>query len=144
MYVTKYRNPCLLAIVFFIAPLTYAEPTDIQEQKQRVVELMEQESQRLSLSPATRALIVDPTPAPTLKPNLNLNLHAMYGVGSRVLAEVNVNGNTYLYLKGQTWPVGDDSGASQLRLLSMSSRCVLLAHKEAKHNLCLLPLGGQP
>lgn len=108
-----------------------------------VLELMQQEEQRLtSLSSAA---IKDIRPLNVTHDALDsLTLNAMYGVGQNVLAEVNFNGRTYLYLRGQVWPIGDETGQTQLRLLSMSKRCVLLAHKEQQHHLCVMPTGAQP
>lgn len=69
-------------------------------------------------------------------------LKAMYGVGKHVLAEVEHNGKSYVYVRGQVWPIGDQKGLSQLRLLSMSTRCVELAYKEQTLSACVVPQGG--
>ena len=71
-----------------------------------------------------------------------LILHAMYGVGKRVIAEVSFEGQLYLYLRGQHWPIGDQQGRSGLRLVSMSTNCVQLALQEEVFDACLLPQGG--
>lgn len=72
------------------------------------------------------------------------HLKAMYGVGQHILAEVEYNGKSYLYIRGQVWPIGDPGGASQLRLVAMTTRCVELAYKEQLLNACVVPQGGQP
>lgn len=120
------------------------EPTaEWESEKILVLDLMQQEGQRLALLASTPIKEIRPS---ALNNDVldNLALNAMYGVGQNVLAEINFNGSTYLYLRGQVWPIGDETGKSQLRLLSMSSRCVLLAHKEQQHNLCVIPTGAQP
>lgn len=73
-----------------------------------------------------------------------LYLRAMYGVGQRILAEVDFNGKTYLYLKGQTWPVGGELEPDQLRLVAMTAQCIELAYKEQSMKACVTPKGGQP
>lgn len=150
MCVTK--NITVLMTIFFTAFWSgnlHAEPPDLEPtaeweaEKTLVLDLMQQEGQRLALLASnpikeTRPLVLSNDVLDKLV------LNAMYGVGQNVLAEVNFNGSTYLYLRGQVWPIGDEAGKSQLRLLSMSSRCVRLAHKEQQHNLCVIPTGVQP
>lgn len=117
--------------------------TEWETEKILVLNLMHQEEQRLTSLSSTA--INDTRPLNlTHDFSDNLTLHAMYGVGQNVLAEVNFKGKTYLYLRGQVWPIGDETGQSQLRLLSMSNQCVLLAHKEQQHNLCVIPTGAHP
>lgn len=142
MLVTSLFTVFLTAPSYAKQPL--AEPNAKWEaEKTLVLDLMQQENQRLASLASTPIKEIRPLVA---KHDVldNLALKAMYGVGQNILAEVSFNGSSYLYLRGQVWPIGDETGKSQLRLLSMSSRCILLAHKEQQHNLCVIPTGAQP
>lgn len=102
----------------------------------RVVELMRQETEKLlqphpSKSPGPSAQTPDETP----------HLRAIYGVGQRLLAEVHWQGQDYLYLKGQAWPLGHTQ--NQLRLVKLAGRCITLAHQEQTHHVCIKNPGGQ-
>lgn len=105
--------------------------------KQTVKQLMRLESERL-LQSAT----VEKTSQSKEVTEVAPHLVAMYGVGKRVVAEVLFNGRSYVYLRGQTWPVGDQVGKNQLRLLSMTSRCVHLAYQQQEHELCVPLIEG--
>lgn len=105
--------------------------------RQHVYELMRLETEQLLQPKPTsqsKALKTEPTD--------QLRLKAMYGVGKRVLAEVQWNGRDYIYLKGQTWPLGNTS-SNTLRLLSMAGRCITLAHQDQTHQLCVASPGGE-
>lgn len=117
-------------------------PVNAIAEQQLILDLIQAENARLaqpktepSVRPATKEVVVYEGP--------DLVLKAMYGVDTRILAEVSFRGETYLYLRGQVWPLGDQQGRSQLRLISMSARCIQVAHKEEHFDACVLPHGGQ-
>lgn len=64
-------------------------------------------------------------------------LQAIYGVGQRLLAEVSWQGQSYIYLKGQTLPAGRKADASTLRLKSISARCIALQGPDRLFESCL-------
>lgn len=109
----------------------------LQEQQQLVMDLILAESQQLK-APQARSKTLSVQKSPVFD-GPELVLRALYGVGQRLMAEVSFRGESYLYLRGQTWPMGDPQGRSQLRLLEISSRCVRLAHKEHHFDACVSP-----
>lgn len=111
--------------------------SSFETDQQQVHELMRLETEQL----LQRSSGVSPKASESLQTN-SLRLKAIYGVGKRVLAEVDWNGRDYLYLKGQTWPLGHSS-ASALRLIEMAGRCITLAQHEQTHRLCVASPGGE-
>ena len=111
---------------------------------QSVRELM-QEDLRVALQPRTEgaagttAAHADQGIRPVLAPRLV----ALYGVGSALMAEVQVGRQAYLYVRGQAWPAGHvgDRGVYQLR--GMNGACVQLERGEDRHSLCLRMLLGE-
>lgn len=115
---------------------SYAEDA-LQAQQQIVRDLILAETQQLQTQ---QALPTKPkAQIPSVFEGPDLVLHALYGVGQRLMAEVSFKGVGYLYLRGQHWPLGDQQGRSQLRLLDISSRCISLAHKEQHFDACVSP-----
>ncbi|WP_298050238.1 hypothetical protein [uncultured Paenalcaligenes sp.] len=145
LWICHYVVACAL---FFWCGFAFAVPEDASsvwaEQSHLVRDLMRLEAEKL----------VAPSPVQKetsqLSSHINsdgppqLYLRAMYGVGQRILAEVDFNGKTYLYLKGQTWPVGGELEPDQLRLVAMTAQCIELAYKEQSMKACVTPKGGQP
>lgn len=134
----------LLYCLFAIFPMcslasnsTVAEP---QAQALLVRDLIQKENERLAQGVVGSTVVS--TPYTEQAQASHPKLIAMYGVGKKVLAEVDFNGQQYLYVRGQTWPVGDVKGSSQLRLIKMSSRCAHLAFQKTEFNLCVTPQGG--
>jgi hypothetical protein len=68
-----------------------------------------------------------------------LNLVAIYGVGQKLLAEVTVGTQPYVYMRGQALPVGVKSGASAYLLRGISGSCVQLERSDEAHTLCMRP-----
>lgn len=68
-----------------------------------------------------------------------LKLVAIYGVGKKLLAEVMVGTQPYVYMRGQALPVGVKASASAYMLRSISDSCVQLERKDEAHTLCLYP-----
>lgn len=64
-------------------------------------------------------------------------LTAIYGVGKRLMAEVTMGDNRYLYRRGQALPVGVAPGADVYILHKISSSCIELEHSGDVHQLCL-------
>jgi hypothetical protein len=65
-------------------------------------------------------------------------LQAIYGVGKKLAAEVRVGAATYLYMRGQPFPVGQrNADESVFVLREMSSSCVRLERRSQQLNLCL-------
>lgn len=111
---------------------------DLAEQQQLVRDLIAAENQLLQTPKAVKAMPIKTSKTP-IYAGPDLVLRAVYGVGQRLVAEVSFRGESYLYLRGQSWPMGDPQGRSQLRLLEISSRCVRLAHKEQHFDACVSP-----
>ena len=70
-------------------------------------------------------------------------LQAIYGVGQRLVAEVLWQGQSYIYLKGQSLPAGRKADAVTLRLKSISARCIALQGPERLFELCLGSAGQE-
>jgi len=62
-------------------------------------------------------------------------LVAIYGVGSKLMAEVRVDDHTLLFTRGRPEPIGPGK-AHAMRLLSISDRCVTVAWKDRQESLC--------
>ena len=69
----------------------------------------------------------------------SLNLVAIYGVGKKLLAEVTVGTQQYVYMRGQALPVGVKANSSAYLLRGISGSCVQLERKDEAHTLCLHP-----
>lgn len=68
-----------------------------------------------------------------------LKLVAIYGVGSKLLAQVLVGSRPQVYLHGQALPVGAKPGAQVYRLRGITGSCVQLERQGEAHTLCLHP-----
>lgn len=66
-------------------------------------------------------------------------LVAIYGVGKKLLAEVLVGSQPYVYMRGQALPVGAKPGAALLMLRGITGSCVQLERQDETHTLCLHP-----
>lgn len=65
-------------------------------------------------------------------------LQAIYGVGKKLAAEVRVGSATYVYMRGQPFPVGQRHADESLFVLrDISPSCVRLERQAQKLNLCL-------
>lgn len=135
---------CAACLLSSASQAESTEPTHWQEQTLLVKELMLSESEHLvTPRPMVKGEKTSPTQhVSTQKEAPTLTLKAMYGVGKRIAAEVDFDGKSYVYLRGQTWPVGDEVGRSQLRLLAMTSRCIEVARQEEVFTACVVPRGG--
>jgi hypothetical protein len=79
-------------------------------------------------------------------PGPDLELLAIYGVGSRLLAQVRHGGLTLVYMRGSALPVGFKGTPEQpvFRLTGLSGTCVELTRESVSRTLCLnraLPAG---
>lgn len=68
-----------------------------------------------------------------------LILIAIYGSGTRLLAQVNIGGDHYLFEQGRAHASGRHSKETEYVLDSISKSCVRLLHGETRHTLCLHP-----
>src|SRR5690606_30358631 len=66
-------------------------------------------------------------------------LVAIYGTGHRLLAQVDIGGNHYLYMQGQPQAMGRRNPEVTYVLDSISKSCVRLLDAETPHTLCLHP-----
>lgn len=72
-------------------------------------------------------------------------LAAIYGVDRSLLAEVDLDGQRFLYQRGQALPVGVAPGDDVYILQDMTSSCVRLSRADASHSLCLArTMGAAP
>ena len=83
-----------------------------------------------ALSPAL-PLAAQPSPA---------RLVAIYGVGAKLMAEVRVDGQTLLFVRGRPEAVGPGR-AHAMRLLGISGRCVEVSLQGRQESLCADPAG---
>jgi len=65
---------------------------------------------------------------------------AIYGVGRKLMAEVRVDGQTLLFMRGRPEAVGPGR-AHAMRLLGISDRCVEVAMRGRRESLCAAPAG---
>ncbi len=73
------------------------------------------------------------------QPSGQLKLVAIYGVGKRLLAEVLVGSQPYVYLRGQPLPIGAKPDSRVYKLGGISGSCVQLERQHEAHTLCLHP-----
>lgn len=69
----------------------------------------------------------------------DLRLVAVYGFGSRLLAQVDIGGEHYLFEQGRARPTGRHSKNTDYILESISKACIRLRREETTHDLCLHP-----
>ena len=73
----------------------------------------------------------------------SLKLVAIYGVGTKLLAEVLVGQQPHMYVRGRALPIGLKGGdTSAYMLRGISGSCVHLERKSESHILCLQPALG--
>jgi len=66
-------------------------------------------------------------------------LVAIYGVGPRLLAQIHINGERYVYMRGQPFAIGRHLDQSPYMLKHLSGSCVQLERSGEEHTLCLQP-----
>ncbi len=71
-----------------------------------------------------------------------LQLIGIYGVGKRLFAEVRSGSQAWVFMKGQSLPVGHTAGAATYQLREVAGACVRLEHQGVETVLCL-PRGGK-
>ncbi len=117
---------------------------DFEWQAQSVRELLRRDLQE-ALRPAPArggvpaARASQPADASAAQPRLV----AMYGVGRRLMAEVQVGGRAFLYVRGQALPVGHAGDSAVYRLREMNGACVRLERGAQRHALCLRAMLGE-
>ena len=141
MCVTKKTATWQKRIIWIVGAMALCWPLGGHAETQLVLDLIRAENEQLQPSSA-QPKRNHPVLVKEDYEGSRLVLHAMYGVGKRVIAEVSFEGQLYLYLRGQSWPIGDQQGRSGLRLVSMSTNCVQLARQEEVFDACVLAQGG--
>lgn len=139
----------LLAPVVMVMPLRFAhpapaEPRDPEGDVMSVRELMRLETGLALRQARQQARVAEGRGGeaiPVASSGADLELLAIYGVGSKLLAQVRHGGRTLVYLRGNVLPVGakDAPGAPVFRLLGLSGSCIELGREEVSHTLCLSP-----
>ncbi|TEA77343.1 hypothetical protein [Allopusillimonas ginsengisoli] len=71
-------------------------------------------------------------------------LVAIYGTGHRLVAQVDIDGNHYLYMQGQPQAMGRRNPEVAYVLEGISKSCVRLMNAETPHTLCLHPDFREP
>ncbi len=69
-----------------------------------------------------------------------LKLVGIYGVGKKLLAEVEIGAQPHVYMRGHAFPVGMKASSSSYKLRGISGSCVQLERKDEAHTLCLSPV----
>lgn len=141
-------TPVVAAQSGTVAAVPGVDVSDFQHEQQSVRELMRLES-ALALRAARERL--NAAQADENKPGLmsggrrieisssadEPELRAIYGVGTRMLAEVRHAGRLWVYLAGRPFPVGATSGTSLYLLQDIRDGCVSLARGNTRRVLCL-------
>ncbi len=71
-------------------------------------------------------------------------LVGIYGVGKRLFAEVRAGERAYLYLRGQSQPIGRAMGGDDhYRLKELAGACIRLERNEEETVLCLPRAGSR-
>lgn len=136
---------CLLMLVpaaGYAASVAFA--SDVSADQMSVRELMqletklaiEQVKDRIKKQGANQGDSID---ALGLAHSSRLQLMAIYGVGKKLLAEVNIGGRPHVYIHGRALAVGTKADPSAFVLRGISGSCVQLERKDEAHTLCLPP-----
>jgi hypothetical protein len=142
----RIKAGCAAAILLCGPALGVAQTSldDLAADQMSVRELMRLDT-ALALRQAKTALYARNKNGPDLDTHRSmaqsgaLKLLAIYGVGKKLLAEVTVGQQPYLYMRGRVLPVGIDSSDTAFRLRGISGSCVQLERKSESHTLCLHP-----
>ncbi|RIY40548.1 hypothetical protein [Neopusillimonas maritima] len=70
-------------------------------------------------------------------PHSKVRMTALYGTGSKLVAEVQAGTRTLTYINGKALPVGVTSGATVYRLVGMKGRCLTLVRKGKSQRVCM-------
>jgi len=116
-----------------------AETDELASEQMSVRELM-----RLETDQALRRMRAAAGPAPGNAgqggQTAGARLVAIYGVGRNLMAEVRVDGQTLLFMRGRPEAVGPGK-AHAMRLLDISGRCVEVSMQGRRESLCADPTG---
>lgn len=142
----------LLALLLVLSVPTVVHPTamradDLAAEQMSVRELMRLDTER-ALKTAKHSLRneggahADVESGARYAASGALKLIAIYGVGKKLLAEVTVGMQPYVYMRGQSLPVGVKASPSAYMLRGISGSCIQLERKDEAHTLCLYPSLG--
>ncbi|MBF23316.1 MAG: hypothetical protein CML18_06845 [Pusillimonas sp.] len=70
-------------------------------------------------------------------PLSKVRLTALYGTGSKLVAEVQAGTRTLTYINGKALPVGVTSGETVYRLVGMKGRCLTLVRQGKSQHVCM-------
>lgn len=68
-----------------------------------------------------------------------MKLLAIYGVGTKLMAEVLIDNQPYVYMRGRSLPVNSKKNVASYKLGGISGSCIHLERKGDEHTLCLQP-----
>lgn len=68
-----------------------------------------------------------------------MKLLAIYGVGAKLMAEVLIDNQPYVYMRGRSLPVNSKNNATSYKLAGISGSCIHLERTGDEHTLCLQP-----
>jgi len=128
-------------------------PTDWEHTQQAVHELMHQETERL-LQQRRQQSSEGPQSGPEQGSQLSsaqtteclfdcshdTELLSLYGVGTDIYVQLRYAGQNYLFVPGQSRPLGPIDDAAGLTLQQVSGRCIKLQIDEKEIQQCLLPV----
>lgn len=125
---------CLLLILW--APSTRSDPALLIT----VHDMLRQDAERAQQSLSLRSCSSQAVPGAASLPTAPgaLELKAIYGRQSHLLAEVRHAEHSLVFQQGQPWPIGRHRDP-RFRLHSISNRCIQLQEGERRHELCLEP-----
>lgn len=130
-----------VGVVYWAGTVSAAEVDELAADQLSVRELMRLETEhaikRLRTEKAesgTRASGHRFGPSTSAKPSA-ASLVAIYGVGSKLMAQVLVDDETLLFMRGRSQAVGPGK-SHRLRLVDITERCVELALGEERESLC--------
>lgn len=68
-----------------------------------------------------------------------VQLLAIYGVGSKRLIELDVNGQRKVFMPGQRWALDEMANAQTLQLTKIEEGCVFLQYQSQSLKRCIAP-----
>ena len=131
MYIIQTTKGVLFLLLLCVLSQTVSA-SDRSEAPVFIHTILQQENTENTTSPLD-------APAQTIRPQVHL--HAMYGVGKQRVLELALNGQHYVFLPNQIWPLGDSMGATQLRFIAADQRCASFSYKDQPVQACIAPKG---
>lgn len=140
-------RPLIFACGISLCPVSLqlaAAESDFIADQMSVRELMRLESAFAVKQAQARVAKASPSGLPPetgeqLARSGRLQLVAIYGVGKKLMAEVVIDHQNHLYLRGRASAVGVKPSSSAYLLRGISGSCVQLERADEAHTLCLQP-----